>query len=213
MLQTNFCKIWTKNDLNAAQNAKPDSKTRSQTSRHLVASEIGNTPGKTLSKSFLIGFPCTTFWPKHDAFVFLCNACGFLCFTLTFWNTWLVDGIFTKQRTGPFTKNLVFGLLLCVWTCSWRGPVLTPKTGRPKANATRSNAGSRNVAIWVHAKRSKNIPARHAQAHVVCGVLEFSTVHNFRTVTHTSRYHICISREAMFRSAGDAFWRYPYSQL
>ena len=44
---------------------------------------------------------------------------------------------------------------------------------------------------WVHyVKNRKKNPARHVQANVVQeAVLELSTVHNFWTVTHTSRCH------------------------
>ena len=97
------------------------------------------------------------------------------------WSTWSSH---PRQRTDKIWSTCVFGPL------GGRTLPFALLQGTQSKGNQKQGKGPWNVT-WVHyLKNRKKNPARHVQANVVQeAVLELSTVHNFWTVTHTSRCH------------------------
>ena len=97
------------------------------------------------------------------------------------WSTWSSH---PRQRTDKIWSTCVFGPL------GGRTLPFAPSPRDPKQRQPEARQGTLKCYMGPLLKEQKKNPARHVQANVVQeAVLELSTVHNFWTVTHTSRCH------------------------
>ena len=105
------------------------------------------------------------------------------------------NGCSSSERTISDTENWCgrircenLAIWVCVWTCFWK-TTCTDIRNRSNKQMQPERQEPENVAISIRTKRAEKKTVTHVQAHVVKCRLELSTVHNFWTVSHTSRHH------------------------